>query len=285
MTTSPEMTSSEHLSMRVAPPSAPPTLPKIPVRLFRRDLILVRPILSIMFNAIRPIRSDFPWLAERLTDFMDEIGARIPNEVWEVRIEQLWKYLFSSTDAGRPRLRMDFLDLSLCQLAVRSLLLQVKHRRLAAPRPDYVPARKRFLRILEKLRRRARTAAIRSIGKPKYVWISGQWRQYERLLRQYAIQYDDRVRIFGMTTVGRTRRSGGYDSNRYFIARVMKIAEQELTAENLPIPNKRVLRNWARLLIRSVRRHREGTLNVSRLVESPAGHSCIRFFMRRKVQE
>ncbi len=261
--------------MRAPVPSAAPVLTKISVRFFRRDLVLVLPILSKISYMTRRTGKELPWIPPRQIDFIDEVGATIPEEVWEKRIEQLWNYLSSSREAGRPRLKLDFLDLSLCQLSVRALYKQVRHGHLSAPRPNYVAAGKRFLGILEKLRKRARRAAVKATGRNRYRWITEGWRRYVRDLRVNAIN----------CRCGRALSPGAYRMSRFYLGRIVKIAEQELRRDNLPIPDPRTLREYATSLLHNVRRHREGNITARSLVESPAGRSCIRFFMRRKTRE
>ena len=260
--------------MRAPAPFAPPVLPKISARFSRRDLLLVRPILSKVWYATRPSGSELPWVQPSPTDFVDQVGVRIPEEVWEKRIEQLGEYLRSSPEALYPRVRLDVLDLCLCQLALRTLFKQVRHKHLPEPRcSDYVRAGKQFLRVLENLRKRARTAAVNAVGKEKYVWLTTQWRRYARILRIYAID----------CRCGKPLDPGRYNSSRFYLDKIVKIAEQDLRDENILIPDPKILRRWAQLLLHNVRRHREGTITTRDLVESLAGRSCIRFFMRRKV--
>jgi len=268
------------------PQELPPTvLPKIKVRFLSNNLLLAKPVLSRMLYVTRPAQANpFPVRAPS-TNYLDDSNIPIPYEVFNARVEKLFKYLFDSK-AQRPWVELDFLDCSLLELALRGLPGLVKHKRLDPPREDYIPAAKRLMRVLENLRRRARRAAIGSLGKERYEKIAQRWRQYERDLRRTCINSGLHYSaVYFRVSPTPSPPSLQRRQDQKLITEVVKIAEAELKEEKLPIPESTLLRKWARTLVRNVRRGREFGNDPQFLITTVVGKSTIRSYMRTKVHK
>jgi hypothetical protein len=261
-----------------------PALPKISIRLCESQLLLAKPGLLRMRDSIR-----------RIQQGQDPNPLWCPVDFWELRnflkgktrlphgdpelaehIVQLWRYLYPvlHRQRKRQRLRLDFIDVSLCALAVRVLDKLVRHRHSDAPRADYPVAARRFLRTLENLRRRAKTATIRMIGGEAYNSLRIRWKQYTRWLRVCVLSCECGKHIEG--------------TKRHYadvIDRVVEIAGRELRAEHSEPPERAILRRWATLLVHNVRRGRVPGVGIRTLLEKPLGASVIRHKMRWRLSK
>jgi hypothetical protein len=273
-----------------SPPTVPPILPRISVRLCESQLLLAKPGLIRMFESIWRTRkgqtpSPFLWpdhflltaadlQHKRLTGHYPREKAAKYDPVLAERVMQLVNYLYPVLHGRkRQRLRLDFIDLSICALAVRGLHRQVSHKHFNAPIPNYRPAAKRFLRLLEKLRKRAKYSAIQRVGRCQYKSIEAQWQQYACWLR---------TRAFGCEC------RNPHSSMRYFyrikLDEVVRIEEEEeLRADNYRVPDARTLRKWARNIMSNVRRGRWEGLGPRSLIETPTGRAAIQFYLRRQM--
>ena len=262
----------------------PIVLPKIQVRLLRSNLLLSRVALGRVLYVTRPTRENlFPERAPS-TSYSDDPDVPIPYDVFSARVEKLWKHIFAS-NAQRPRLELDCLDCSLLQVAVRGLRGLVKHAGVKVPRRDYIPAAKRFLKVLENLRRRARRAAIKSLGKERYEKMAQRWRQFERDLKRSCINSGLHYTAGYFRVTPTPVASSWYRRYRELISEVVKIAETELKAEKLPVPESPLLRKWARNLLHYVRRDREPNVSPNSLTTTPLGATVIRLYMSKKVHQ
>ena len=100
----------------------------------------------------------------------------------------------------------------------------------------------RFLRRLENLRRRANVAAVHEMGRAKYDRINTEWHRYEKDLRKCCINCTLRHTLIYARLNGDLSRTGGMQRiNRLFVGEVVKIAEKELKAEELPMPETALL--------------------------------------------
>jgi hypothetical protein len=283
-----------------------PILPRIPVRLTASQLLLAKPGLTRMVESITRVRSgDSPNPFMPADAFMPKAlyiwdpsqklspenilrHSRVrPEDVFDnifqekndlqiaERIMQLWKQVWPLLHGKRrQRLQFDFVDLCLCEFAVRALRKQVAHHHFEAPRPNYIQASRQLLRVLEKLRKCARRAAIREIGREGYNMNAQRWRSYARWLHAVALS----------CRCG--RKPGFKHTYQFFVRQVMKIAERELrSSEDYrdEVPDQATLRKWSRQLLRQVRRHRAHIAGARSLVDTPQGASIISIYMRGQI--
>jgi hypothetical protein len=160
-------------------------------------------------------------------------------------------------------------------VAVRALKKQVSHHHFKAPRPNHLRYAKQFLKVLEKLRKRAQASAIKEIGKEQCDSISQRWQSYIKWLRQVALRCNCRKKPTG------TKRL-----NQMLIDAILVIAERELRGMEAyadEIPDRTTFRHWARAFMRSVRLGRIHVDSIHQLTTTPAGASQISIYMRERI--
>ena len=276
-----------------------PVLPRISVRLTASQLLLAKPGLVRMVESIERVRGgDFPNPFLPADFFLPKLGSKfIPREqradIYECmplqrpnrpkddsiladKVMHLWKQVWPVFHGrNRQRLHLDFLELSICQLAVRALRKQVSHHHFDAPRPNYRQASKQLLRVLERIRRRAHAAALRELGKEQCAFIAKRWRSYIRWLRQLALSCQ-------------CGRKGVKHLQQFEIEEVVKIAKRELSEIEEykdEIPSQTTLWKWSRQLLRQVRRHRTFVAGPRLLISTPEGRACISIYMREQIRK
>ncbi len=171
----------------------------------------------------------------------------------------------------RQRVALDCVDLSICALAVRALRKQLSHQHFSAPVPNYRAASKRFLRVLERLRKRARRLALRHLGRDQYGILAGRWQAFVVWLRSRALNC-------------RCREGNG--SKRYrqsIINEVVGMVKRELAADGYPPQDEKSVRTWAKRIVYNVRRGREQGVGIRTLLQSESGPAVVRFYVRRQM--
>lgn len=282
-----------------------PILPRISVRLTASQLLLAKPGLLRMLESIMRVRSgespnpfmptdafmrkamfiwdpNQKWTLEdslrhspvRPEDVVDNVFQEKNDPQIAEQIMQLWKQVWPVLHGRqRQRIHLDFLDLSICQLAVRALRKQVSHHHFEAPRPNHIQSAKRLLRLLEDFRKRARAAAVKAIGKEQYSTVARRWRSYACWLRAVSLSCNC------------GRKLPGYRSEPAIVDEVMKIAERELRSMEEyanEIPDKTTLRKWSREILRRARRGRIN-MGVRSLIQTDQGAACISIYMRERI--
>jgi hypothetical protein len=247
-----------------------PILPKISVRLTESKLLLAKPGLVRMWECIYRIRAGWfpnPYLLPVWLGDDGRAGRRNSYDpAFADRIMQLWTYLYPVLHGRkRQRLKIDFVDFSICALAVRALRKQVAHKHFLAPCKDYVRASRRLVAALENMRKRAANQAKHELGFEDYRVLVSRWQKCARWLQTYAFGCMCKKK----PVTGQSKR------HQAIIDAIVKIAERELFAVRYPLPEPETLRRWSRALLRNIMRRRTG----GRLP------STIRSYMCKKIDE
>lgn len=165
------------------------------------------------------------------------------------RIFALWAKLSSkhqSPPVTRSRLRLDWVELSICALSGRIA-------------PCDRSSSNRLQQHLEKYRRRAVRRDIRLQGRPQHEEKAIEWREFVRYLRVHI------VRKPFITT-----RRAVVRMQRLYISAGMERARKEILSRGQVVPPEPELRRLVRLAIRYSRRGRIG-LSVPKLVDTETG--------------
>ena len=213
------------------------------------------PAIPIDFNPARPYPEFDRFLAESLL--------------------RLWKRLYSLFPRkGRPRFRLDLIELCLCALAVRASALAMRHGHISPAIPRYRLVRIRLLGLLENTRRRAKRATLKEKGSHVYSTYRDRWIKFARWLRYYALT----CRCGKALVPGLSRRR-----YRWIVDTAMKVAQRELNKSGIPIPDEVELRRLVRRLIRDVRRYRV-EFSIRNLLDKPAGASYLASYVVRHAK-
>jgi hypothetical protein len=151
---------------------------------------------------------------------------------------------------------------------------QVAHKHFPPPVPNHVPAAKRFVRLLEKLRKRAKRLAIGEIGREPCNCLVAEWQRYVIWLRFWALGCICGKPLFP-SAILKLRKA--------ILDEVVRIEERELRVDGYPVPDQETLRTWGRKILHNVRRGREGSMGPRSLIQSPSGATAIRFYVRRQM--
>lgn len=265
-----------------------PELPRLSVRLRQSQLLLAKPGLIRMFESIWRLhdgQSPSPFLprdyfalnaadlnTKRRTGEFPRVKIAEYDPVLGEKIRRLVLELYPVLHGqDRQRLWLDFIDLSVCALAVRALRKQVSHKHFPPPPGNHIKASKKFLRSLERLRRRATTLAVRSLGRNQCKKTTRRWQHFIVWLRSRALGCICREQT-GLTKY-----------RKAIIDAVVKMEERELLEDGYPPQAPEVLRKLAIQLLSNVRRGREGPICIRTLISGETGPAIVRCYLRRQM--
>lgn len=201
---------------------------------------------------------------------------------WDFRLGrkvlEFWKREYESIGgSGRHRLQMDFVEISLCQFAARALPPRLRKTKTEAPRRDWRAVLPKFLKELERYRKRAVRETVHTLGKGGYADLRNCWASFSKWLGREAL---------GRRRPDPYRYPRKWKSNIFVLDNLQKIGLQEMEKLGYEPQNLRQFREWIRRFKRQVRRGREGGLTIRALSrDGPLLRSALSGFLRRKVYE
>ncbi len=250
-----------------------PAPPTVGLRLTGMQVDYLRPGLHQAVVACVRIREGQSPRAEMPIVFDRSLPQGTYDPVLAKGILSLWSTIYPAFGAKRRvRITLDFIQLSVCALAVRSNARRLRHGHITLPGTRRSLVQKRLLDLLEKSRKRAERAAQEELGPEVVAKLQRRWHGFARWLSFYATS----------CRCGKALLPGvWYLWRRFVLDNAAEVARKELRAIGVEPPEPKEFRRLIRLAVRSVRRGRAGW-GVRTLITKPQGGSyLLRFILKR----
>jgi hypothetical protein len=157
----------------------------------------------------------------------------------------LWKQV-SDHRAREWRLRVGYIEIMVCMLAVRTTIRQIRHGHILSWRHGIEQTAARQLRRLEALRKRLKRLITKTKGQHFFRELAAKWREFLKWLRLNILFCNCLIR----------RPDPAYRSRQRLIDSMCRVTRTELLKRRTQIPNEQIYRKLIRDALKNVRRFR-----------------------------